>query len=109
MAALPTQSASPTGTTLTMAAASGGGDTFVPGSSTVLLVRNGDASSKTVTIVRPGTTYGTADPDIAVTVAAGAIAVLGPYPSDLADPTDGQIDVTYSAVTSVTVAAVKFV
>jgi hypothetical protein len=109
MAALTTQTATPEGTTLTMSAASGGGDTFVPGSSTCLLVRNGDASSKTVTVVVPGTKYGQANPDIPVVVAAGAIAILGPYSSDLVDPTDGQVDVTYSATTSVTVAAVKFV
>lgn len=93
-----------TGTTLAMAAAAGGGDEFVAVGGVCLLVRNADASSKTVTVVRPGTTYGTADPDIAVTVAAGATAVIGPIPSEFANPADGNIDITYSAVTSVTVA-----
>jgi hypothetical protein len=107
MALLTPQTAAVTGTVLTMAAASGGGDTIVGGSTTFLLVRNGDASSKTVTVVRPGTTYGTADPDIEVVVTAGNIAIIGPIPSEFADPTDGYVDVTYSAVTSVTVAAVR--
>jgi hypothetical protein len=107
MALLTPQTAAVTGTVLTMAAANGGGDTIVGGSTVYLLVRNGDASSKTVTIVRPGTTYGTADPDIAVVVTAGNIAIIGPIPAEFADPADGQVDISYSAVTSVTVAAVR--
>jgi hypothetical protein len=107
MALLTPQTAAVTGTVLTMAAANGGGDTIVGGSTVYLLVRNGDASSKTVTIVRPGTTYGTADPDIAVVVTAGNIAIIGPIPAEFADPSDGQVDISYSAVTSVTVAAVR--
>jgi hypothetical protein len=110
MALLAPQASAVTGLNVTMSAASGGGDTIVGGSTTALIVRNGDASSKTVTIVRPGTTYGTADPDIALVVPAGGLAIFGPIPSEFADPTDpaGGVDVTYSAVTSVTVAAVRF-
>lgn len=107
MALLTPQSSAVTGTNLTMSAAAGGGDTIVGGSTTYLLVRNGDASPKTVTIVRPGTTYGTADPDISLAVPASGIAIFGPIPSEFADPADGQVDITYSAVTSVTVAAVR--
>lgn len=107
MALITPQLVEPTGVALTFAAASGGGDTISPGSTTCLLVRNGDASSKTVTIVVPGTKYGQANPDISAAVAAGVTAVFGPFGSDLADPADGLIDVTYSAVTSVTVAALR--
>jgi hypothetical protein len=107
VALLTPQPAAVTGTNLTMATAAGGGDTIVGGSGTLLVVRNGDASSKTVTVVRPGTTYGTADPDIALVIPAGGIAIFR-IPSEFADPTDpvGGVDITYSAVTSVTVAAV---
>lgn len=105
MATLTTQDVPVTGKTITMGAAAGGGDKVPPGC--VLVVRNGDASPKTVTIVVPGNTeFGVADPDFTFSVAAGALAMFGPLPSTLADPDTRLIDITYSAVTSVTVAAV---
>lgn len=105
MAVLNLQQAAVTGTALTFSAAAGGGDSFLPGDRTILLVRNSDASSKTVTVVVPGTKYGQALPDITLSVAAGATAAFGPFPPDLAG-TAGYVDVLYSAVTSVTVALV---
>lgn len=107
MAVLATQVSTPTGANLTLSAASGGGDSFTPGSSTSLLVHNGDATAKTITIVVPGSTYGQANPDITLSVPAGGVALFGPWPTDIADPADGQVDVTYSATTSVRVAAVR--
>lgn len=105
MADLAIQRGSVTGAVVTMAAASGGGDTMPSGAS--LLVRNADASSKTVTIAVPGSKYGQARPDFSLAVPAGAIARFGPFPHDLADPADGKVHITYSAVTSVTVAAIS--
>lgn len=105
MALIAAQTPAITGTALNMVAAAGGGDTLRVSGDTYLVVRNGDASSKTVTVVRPGTEYGQANPDIAVAVAAGATTVIGPIPSTFRDTTDDLVDITYSAVTSVTVAA----
>lgn len=106
MAVLAVQQSKITGTAVTFAAAAAGGDSFLPGAHVALHVRNGDVSAKTVTVVVPGTRYDQANPDIPVVVAAGAHTVIGPFPADLADPSDGQVDVLYSAVTSVTVALV---
>lgn len=107
MALLAKQSASVVGTTLTMNTAAGGGDTvLVDGAGIYLLVRNGDATSKTVTIVDPGTKFGQANPDIPVTVAAGAQALIGPIPPEFAD-SNSLVSITYSAVTSVTVAVFR--
>ena len=107
MAALAYQSSVIAGKTVAMAAASGGGDTVPPNEQGALLVLNGDASPKTVTVVVPGNTrFGQADPDVAVTVAAGAYKLIGPFPQELADDADGLVHITYSAVTSVTVAAI---
>lgn len=107
MATLAYQKARVTGTAVSLAAAAGGGDLIPPNPNGALMVRNGDASAKTVTVAVPGNTkFGQADPDVAVVVAAGATALIGPLDQDLADPTDGMVHVTYSAVTSVTVAAV---
>ena len=108
MATLAYQQSAIGGAAVTMAAASGGGDKVAPNKRGALLVTNGDASSKTVTIAVPGNTkYGQANPDVAVVVAAGVTKLIGPFASDLADPTDGKVAITYSAVTSVTVAAVS--
>lgn len=103
MALLTRQQPKLAGTAITYAAASGGGDTFGWTSDGVLRVKNGSGGSITVTIVTPGNTkYGQADPDIPVAVAAGAEAAIGPFPATLA--TDGVVSVTYSGVTSLTVA-----
>lgn len=106
MADLAYQTSAATGVAITFASASAGGDKVLPDPRGVVLVKNGDASAKTVTVVVPGTKYGQALADITLSVAAGAEAVFGPFADDLAD-TDGKVALTYSAVTSVTVAAVK--
>lgn len=95
---------------VTFAAATGGGDTIAinPGDVVKLYVKNGDASAKTVTIVDPRTQYGQASPDVPVVVAngnAGHTEIT--IPPEFADPTTGLVSITYSAVTSVTVAAVR--
>jgi hypothetical protein len=107
MATLTYQQATATGATVTMAAASAGGDKVRPNPNGAVLVRNADASPHTVTVAVPGNTkYGQADPDITVTVAAGAFKLIGPLPQDLASSVDGLVALTYDGVTSVTVAAV---
>lgn len=102
------------GITLTMASASGGGDTIgyssggimqmnsvgvpTPKYNGFLVVRNADATTTNVTLVTPGATA-----DIVVAVAAGALKVIGPLTDALVDPATGTISVTYSKVTSLTV------
>lgn len=90
------------------AAASVGGDKVAPNDRGMLVFRNGDASSKTVTMAVPGNTkYGLANPDATFVVPAGATAYIGPLTADLGDPADTNlIAFTYSAVTSCTVSAV---
>lgn len=92
------------GTVPTWTAATVSGDKLRAGSG-VLLVRNASGVSITVTIPLPGTTrFGQALPDpTPLTIAAGAIGVIGPFENDLADSDDNLVDVTYSAVASVTV------
>lgn len=107
MATLSYEQSKAVGEELTMAAASAGGDKVAPNPRGAVLVRNGDASSKTVTVDVPGNDkYGSARPNIAFAVPAGAIASLGPFPADLAGD-DGLVALTYSAVTNVFVGAVQ--
>lgn len=93
------------GITTTLAAAAAGGDLAPVGSGLFLIVKNGDATSKTVTLATPGLLpTGDAYPDKAYTVAAGA-QVLIPLLPLYRDPADGYAHITYSAVTQVTVGA----
>lgn len=105
MALLAVQTAKIGGTTVTYAAAGGSGDTFKPNERAQLLVRNGGGSAITVTVAVPGTTkYGVNEPDVtSSSIAASGEAAIGPFPADLADPSDGLVHVTYSATASVTV------
>lgn len=106
MATLNYQQSQILGLAVTLTPASAGGDKVPTTERGALLVRNGDVSAKTVTVVTPGNDkYGQARADVPVVVAAGATALIGPFPSDLAGA-DGLVEITYSAVTSVTVAAV---
>lgn len=103
MALLTYQPPTLAGTPITYAAASADGDTMGRTAAGALRVKNGSAAAITVTVITPGNTqYGQADPDIPVSVAAGAEVAIGPFPDGLA--VDGVISVTYSAVASVTVA-----
>jgi len=94
------------GVVVTMGAAASG-DTAEVGEHCTLLVTNGDASSKTVTIAVPGNLdSGDAYPDKVITIAAGvtkAIPLLPLY----RDPTSGLAVLTWSATTSVTRAVIR--
>lgn len=105
MAALTTQVLVPGGSASTLVAASGGGDTATPGDGVFLEVLNSDASSKTVTLVTPGTVEGLAIADRPVTIPAGERWKI-PLTRLYAGP-DGQASITYSAVTSLTVGVFK--
>jgi hypothetical protein len=108
MATIQPQRAKVSGTAITYAAASGGGDKFKPGQHREYRVKNGHSSAQSVTIAVPGNTkYGAANPDIGpVSIAAGVEFTFGPFDVDLGDSDDGMVDVTYSGVTALTVAVV---
>lgn len=73
----------------------------------VLRVDNGDASPITVTIPTPGLIDGDLPlPDRTVSVPAGASKFIGRF-GPVFHQSDDTIHVDYSAVTSVTVAAIK--
>jgi hypothetical protein len=108
VATLTVQNIPAAGLSPTYSAAAGGGDKLKPGKTTFLHVINGDASPITVTVATPGLVSGLAIADRAVTVGASDEQMI-PVPADLyGDPADsGLASVTYSAVTSVTVAALR--
>jgi hypothetical protein len=106
VANLATQVITLAGIVPTYSAASGGGDTFTPGDDVIVHVKNGGGSPVTVTVVTPNTAAGgLAISDDVVTVAAGSERVMGPFPKqNFSRSSDGLGDITYSGVTSVTVA-----
>lgn len=105
MATLTTQSIDLDGVAPTYASAAGGGDKMRPGDHNFLHVKNGDGSPITVTLITPGTSEGLAIADQTVTVAATGEQMIRVTPERYRNPSDGLASITYSAVTSVTVAA----
>jgi hypothetical protein len=108
MANIPHTQAKISGVVLAATAATAGPDTLAPDGRVVLLAQNNSAGAVTVTVTVPGTTqYGQAQPDVtSVSIPAGEIGALGPFPRGLADPADGLVDVT-STSTSVDFYAVR--
>jgi hypothetical protein len=109
MATIPHTQAKIGGVVLSATAATAGPDTLTPDDRVVLLVHNRSAGAITVTVTVPGNTrWGQAEPDVtSVSVPASGLATLGPFPRELADPTDNLIDVTASASASVDFYAIR--
>ena len=109
MAVLTTQTVTAlAGTAVTMASAAAGGDTVNrPARGLYLKVTNGSGGSLDVTIAVPGNAWnGAAAPDTTVAVAAGATKYI-PMDARYANSSN-QAAITYSGVTSLTVAAIQF-
>lgn len=112
MATIAPQTAIHDGVVPAEAAASGGGDKFLPGERIFLIVKNTDASPHDVIIddptsIAPGdaTTF---NPDSTVTVANATQKVFGPFPADRwANPTDGLVAVTYSSATGMKISVIS--
>lgn len=107
MAILSAQKVTAGGLQPAFAAAAGGGDQAPTGEKLALIVRNGDATSKTVTIATPGSVGDLAVADAVQVVPAAGVAVIALKSSLFRDPLTGRAAITYSAVTSVTVAVVQ--
>ena len=109
MATLSVQAISAAGLDPTYSAAAGGGDKLKPGRGVFLHVINGGGSSVTVTLVAPGSYYGSvANPDPTYTVGASGEMMIPVPATPFANGSDsGLAAVTYSGVTSVTVAAIR--
>lgn len=107
MAELAVQQITRSGLNPAFTAAAGGGDTFDNDGATYLHVKNGGAGAITVTINSQKPCDQGFDHDITVNVPAGGERIIGPFPRDRFNNDSGEVAVSYSGVTSVTVAAVK--
>lgn len=107
MAELTAQTIDREGVTPSYTAASSGGDTFEnSGKPKFIHVKNGDASPHTVTVASQvdDAPAGTSKSDVSVTVAAGGEEMIGPFPKTAYSNNTGECEITYDAVTSVTIA-----
>lgn len=108
MAQLAYQQISITGPATTFAAVTAS-DTVSPDDRGFLWVKNTNAGADTCTVVVPGSSFGQANPDVAVTVpATTGERLIGPLTAALADPANGGlITITHSQVSGVTCALVR--
>lgn len=108
MATLTTQAIALAGLAPSYATAAGGGDKCEPGDRTFLHVKNGSASSTTVTLTTTAAVRGQKTADVTVSVPASGERMIGPLSADLLQSsTDGLCAIGYSDATSVTVAALR--
>lgn len=113
MATLTVQTAVVTGVQPTFNSAAGGGDVFANDGNTYAHFVNGSGGSITVTFDAVPTSVnkeGFGDitiSDTAVAIPAGEQRVIGPFPQARFNNSSGQVSMTYSGVTSLTVATIK--
>lgn len=108
MAVLSTQVVALSGLAPTYAAAAGGGDRAECGDRTFLHVKNGADSPVTVTLDATAAVRGQSVADVTVSVPASGERMIGPLLPDLfQSPTDNLCGISYSAVATVTVAALR--
>ena len=111
MAELTLQQITEAGGAVTYASAAGGGDTADNSGNTFLHIKNGSESSITVTITAQTTTventiYGDlTKANASIAIAGTGEAFIGPFKPAAFNDTDSEIAITYSAVTSLTIAA----
>jgi len=115
MAALTVQTFTLTGVAVTTTAAAGGGDTFTNDATqqTFLYILNGGGGAITVTVTAQTTSINTTGyglvtiEDRTYSVGAGEAWYIGPFDKDAWNNTSGAVEVGYSGVTTVTVAAIR--
>lgn len=107
MATLAVQSIDLDGLNPSYTAAAETGDKLPPSEHTFLHIKNGGGSSITVTLITPITAQGLAVADPEVTIPAGQERMIRVTPQRYRNPSDGLASITYSAVTTVTVAALR--
>lgn len=98
MAEIPLQKVGPIGLNNVLMTQAAAGDTAQVGDNKKLVVRNADAAPHTVTVAVPGNSFvNIANPDLAVVIAAGNLAII-PLLDAYADGTqNGRAVVTYDA------------
>ncbi|MCK5643458.1 MAG: hypothetical protein KAJ19_21790 [Gammaproteobacteria bacterium] len=113
MATLTAQEIVEAGLEATYDAATGGGDDFLNSGREMIHVKNGSGSEITVTVTAQKTTlakggYGTlTKSNSVVAITAAEDRFIGPFPITAFNDPNGKAQITYSDVTSLTLAVIK--
>ena len=107
MATLTAQTIVRAGLEATYAACAGGGDEFVNTGAEFIHIKNGHSGTQTVTIATPNTVDGLAIADRAVAVTNAEERMIGPFPPGIYNDGNGKVQLTYDAVTALTIAILK--
>lgn len=108
MPELTVQTISLTGLAPTFAAAGSEGDTFNNDGRTFFYIKNGDASEHTATIDSLVDCDQGVDHDPAVAILAGEERLIGPFTKGRFNSASEQVSISYDAIASITVAAIRF-
>lgn len=97
-----------TGITPTLVAAEAGGDEFVNSGRDFIHIKNANAAAMDVTIDSQVDCNQGVDHDIMVNIpATSGEKFIGPFPKDRFNDEGGKVQITYSAVTDVTIGIVR--
>jgi len=107
MAVLTVQRITQDGVTPSFVSADVGGDEFANGGRTFFYVKNGGASQITVTVDSVKQCNFGFDHDLTVDIPAGEERIIGPFDPGRFNNSSARVAVSYSDVTSVTVAALE--
>lgn len=107
MATLSVQEIVLTGLEPSYDAGAAGGDEFVNGGNTFIHVKNGHTSAQTVTVDSQAKCSQGFDHDAAVSVPASGERMIGPFAKDRFNDADGKVQISYSGVTSLTIAVIR--
>lgn len=109
MATLTKQTIDRDGLKPSYSAAASGGDQWANGGRDMIHVKNGDTASHTVTVASQLSSFpqGASKSDVAVSVPAGEERFIGPFAKGAFNDSAGNTQITYDAVTSVTIAVME--
>ena len=96
-----------TGVDMVGVSCASGGDSFANDGQEIIQVFNGDSGSHSVTVVTQAAPDGGAVTALTVAIAAGVTKTLGPFPTGVYNDTNGLVQITYTAVTSMTIKVLK--
>jgi hypothetical protein len=88
-----------------VAHAAAAGDSFSNNGKTMIRVNNGGGAPITVTFDDPNSSLASAqqfNPDVQVSITNGQSRIIGPFPPSRFNDTNGRVQMTWSATTSVT-------
>jgi hypothetical protein len=107
MATLAVQTINTAGVAPTRNSAAGGGDSFTNDGKTFIDVVNGSGGEITVTITAQQACSVGILHTLAIAIAAGIEKMIGPFNRQIYNDANGKVQLTYSGVTSLTVAVMS--